>query len=106
MLLCVGYMRSLSNTFIRFLAFQRNLDAVWLTGPYINSSKEILIENLKGSLDSFGIIKALKSCMCLGNTGLSSTNTPAYAGCLAAAELHVCYCQIKYPMVIKLILSL
>lgn len=59
MLLCVGYMRSLSNTFIQFLAFQRNLDAVWLTGPYINSSKEILIENLTRSLDSFGILKAL-----------------------------------------------
>lgn len=60
MLLCVGYMRSLSNTFIRFLAFQRNLDAVWLTGPYINSSKEILIENLTRRLDSFGILKALR----------------------------------------------
>lgn len=51
--------RTLNNTFIRFLAFQRNLDAVWLTGPYMNSSKEILIENLTRSLDSFGI-KALR----------------------------------------------
>ena len=62
-LLYVGYMRSLNNTFKfsnLFLAFQRNLDAVWLTGPYINSSKEILIENLTGSLDSFGILKALR----------------------------------------------
>ena len=63
MLLYVGYMRSLNNTFKfsnLFLAFQRNLDAVWLTGPYINSSKEILIENLTGSLDSLGILKALR----------------------------------------------
>ena len=68
MLLCVGYMRSLNNTFILFLAFQRNLDAIWLTGPYINSSKEILIENLTGNLDSFGVLKALwVVCMCLGN---------------------------------------
>ena len=104
MLLCVGYMRSLNNTFTLFLAFQRNLDAVWLAGPYRNSSKEILIENLTGSLDSFGILKAFWVVRAL-ETGLSSTNTPAYAYCLASEERHVCYCQIKYPMVIKLILS-
>ena len=95
-------MRSLNNTFILFLAFQRNLDAIWLTGPYINSSKEILIENLTGNSDSFGVLKALW-VVCALETGLSSTNTPAYAYCLASEELHVCYCQIKYPMVIKLI---